>query len=113
MTDCIFCKIIAGEIPSKKAYEDEEILAFYDITPHAPIHILVVPKQHIESLDAITAETAPIVGKIALVIKKIAGEQGLDKGYRVITNIGEHGAQSVKHLHFHILGGKQLSEKLN
>lgn len=112
MDDCIFCKIIKGEIPSTKVFEDDEILAFLDIAPNASIHILAIPKQHIESLDAITEETAPIIGKLAIAIKAIAHEQGLTKGYRVVSNVGEHGAQSVKHLHFHILGGEQLPAKL-
>lgn len=107
--DCIFCKIIAGEIPSTKVYEDDKVLAFKDINPMAPVHILVIPKAHIESAAAITFENSAIVAYIFEIIAKIAKEQGLDKdGFRVITNCGENGCQSVKHLHFHILGGRKL-----
>ena len=108
--DCIFCAIIKGDIPSKKVYEDDSLYAFLDINPQAPVHCLVVPKEHIASVDAITAENAGIVAKIFATIPKIASELGLSNGYRVVTNIGEDGCQSVKHLHFHILGGKKLSE---
>lgn len=110
--DCLFCKIIAGEIPSKKAYEDEYMLAFHDIAPQAPIHILVIPKVHIPSVDGITAENADVVAKIFSVIPRIAAEAGLTNGYRVITNCGEDACQSVKHLHFHIMGGKKLPENM-
>lgn len=107
--DCIFCKIIAGEIPSTKVYEDDKVLAFKDINPMAPVHILVIPKIHIESAAAITSENSAVVAYIFEMIAKIAKEQGLDKdGFRVITNCGENGCQSVKHLHFHILGGRRL-----
>lgn len=107
--DCIFCKIIAGEIPSTKVYEDDKVLAFKDINPMAPVHILVIPKVHIESAAAITSENSAVVAYIFEMIAKIAKEQGLDKdGFRVITNCGENGCQSVKHLHFHILGGRRL-----
>ena len=110
--DCLFCKIIEGVIPSKKAYEDDKCLAFYDINPQAPVHILVIPKIHIASADGVNAENSALVAHIFECIPKIAKEAGLDKGYRVITNCGEHACQSVKHLHFHILGGEQLSEKM-
>ena len=110
--DCLFCSIIKGDIPSKKAYEDETCYAFHDIAPQAPVHVLVVPKEHIPSVDGVNADNAAIVGHIFSVIPKIAGELGLADGYRVITNIGENGCQSVKHLHFHILGGKKLSENM-
>ena len=107
--DCIFCKIIAGEIPSTKVYEDDKVLAFKDINPMAPVHILVIPKTHIESAAVITSENSAIVAYIFEIIAKIAKEQGLDKdGFRVLTNCGENGCQSVKHLHFHILGGRKL-----
>ena len=112
MNDCLFCKIIAGEIPSKKVYEDEAAYAFYDIAPMAPVHILVVPKQHIASADEIHAENSTFVARIFEAIPKIAASAGLTNGYRVITNCGEDGCQSVKHLHFHILGGKKLPETL-
>ena len=111
--DCIFCKIIAGEIPSAKVYEDESVYAFRDIQPQAPVHVLVVPKQHIASADEINAENAALVAKIFEAIPKIAKAEGLANGYRVITNCGEDGCQSVKHLHFHVLGGKKLSERMD
>jgi histidine triad (HIT) family protein len=111
--DCIFCKIIAGEIPCAKVYEDESVYAFRDIQPQAPVHVLVVPKQHIASVDEINAENAALVAKIFEAIPKIAKAEGLANGYRVITNCGEDGCQSVKHLHFHVLGGKKLSERMD
>ncbi|MBR5090163.1 MAG: histidine triad nucleotide-binding protein [Ruminiclostridium sp.] len=110
--DCIFCKIAAGEIPSTKVYEDDKLLAFKDINPQAPVHILIIPKEHFDSVDALDEKSAPIVAHIMLTAKKIAAEQGLSDGYRIITNIGENGGQTVKHLHFHILGGVKLSEKM-
>lgn len=110
--DCLFCKIIAGEIPSKKAYEDDDIYAFYDINPQAPIHILVIPKTHIPSVDGIQEENAAVVAKIFTKIPMIAKQAGITNGYRVISNCGDDACQSVKHLHFHILGGTQLSEKM-
>lgn len=110
--DCIFCSITNGEIPSKKVYEDEFVYAFHDISPMAPVHVLVVPKSHIPSADGVDAQNSTYVAKIFEAIPKIAKELSLDNGYRVITNIGEHGCQSVKHLHFHILGGKQLPAEL-
>ena len=106
---CIFCKIIAGEIPSTKVYEDEAILAFRDINPMAPTHILVIPKTHIPSVDGITAENSAIVANIFEVIPRIAAAEGLQGGYRVVSNCGEDAGQTVPHLHFHILGGKTLS----
>ena len=111
--DCIFCKIIAGEIPSSKVYEDESVYAFRDIQPQAPVHVLVVPKTHIASVDEVSAENAALVAKIFEAIPKIAKAEGLMNGYRVITNCGEDGCQSVKHLHFHVLGGKKLSERMD
>jgi histidine triad (HIT) family protein len=108
--DCIFCKIIAGEIPSKKVYEDEQCYAFYDIEPAAPTHVLVIPKKHITSLAQLDEADAPLAGDLLLAIKKIAAQLGLDKdGYRVVNNIGEQGGQTVFHLHFHLLGGRELS----
>ena len=111
--DCIFCKIIAGEIPSAKVHEDESVYAFRDIQPQAPVHVLVVPKTHIASADEINGENADLVAKIFAAIPKIAAAEGLTNGYRVITNCGEDGCQSVKHLHFHVLGGKKLSERMD
>ena len=110
--DCLFCKIIAGEIPSEKVYEDGNVLAFKDINPQAPVHILVIPKTHIESADKITENNNSEVGAVFAAIPKIAAESGLTNGYRVVTNVGEDGCQSVKHLHFHILGGTKLGEKM-
>ena len=110
--DCLFCSIIKGDIPSKKAYEDELCYAFYDIAPQASVHILVIPKLHIASADEITAENSAYVARIFEVIPKIAREAGIKNGYRVVTNYGSDACQSVKHLHFHVLGGEQLSEKM-
>ncbi len=111
--DCIFCKIIAGEIPSAKVYEDDSVYAFRDIQPQAPVHVLVVPKAHVASADEINDENAALVAKIFAAIPAIAKAEGLTNGYRVITNCGEDGCQSVKHLHFHVLGGKKLSERMD
>ena len=110
--DCLFCAIIKGDIPSKKVYEDDSCYAFLDIAPQAPVHCLVIPKSHIESADAINEDNSSVVSAIFTAIPKIAASLGLTNGYRVITNIGEDGAQSVKHLHFHILGGKKLPENI-
>ena len=110
--DCIFCAIINGTIPSKKAYEDDSVYAFHDINPQAPVHVLVIPKAHIASANEINTENAPVIAHIFEVIPKIAASLGLENGYRVVTNIGEDGCQSVKHVHFHILGGKKLSENM-
>ena len=113
MNDCLFCKIIKGDIPSDKVYEDEEILAFKDINPAAPIHILVIPKKHISSLIDIEPEDEMLIGKIYSVINKIAEQKGVkEKGYRVIVNCGEDGGQEVMHLHFHLLAGRKLGEKI-
>ena len=109
---CIFCEIIAGNIPSAKVYEDERCYAFRDIEPQAPTHILIVPKCHVESADAIGAENSAYVSAIFEAIPKIAAAEGLKNGYRVITNCGEDGCQSVKHLHFHLLGGRKLSAEM-
>jgi len=111
--DCLFCKIIKGDIPSAKVYEDESVYAFKDIAPQAPVHVLVIPKVHIESCQMIDSSNSSYVSAVFEAIPKIASEMGLSEGYRVITNCGAHGCQSVKHLHFHILGGKQLSEKMD
>lgn len=110
--NCIFCSIIKGDIPSKKVYEDEICYAFLDINPQAPIHCLVVPKEHIESANAISADNSATVARIFEAIPAIAKSLGLDRGYRIVSNIGDDGCQSVKHLHFHILGGKKLSEQM-
>ena len=112
MDNCLFCKIIKGDIPSSKVYENEYVYAFRDINPQAPVHILVVPKVHISSVDEINAENSALVAKIFEAIPAIAKAEGLDGGYRVISNCGADACQSVKHLHFHVLGGEQLSEKM-
>lgn len=109
MSDCIFCMIVAGDIPSTKVYEDETVLAFRDINPQAPTHILVIPKTHIPSVDGITAENSAIVSHIFEIIPRIAAAEGLTGGYRVVSNCGPDAGQTVPHLHFHILGGKQLA----
>ena len=110
--DCLFCAIIKGDIPSKKVYEDESCYAFLDIAPQAKVHCLVVPKEHISSADEINEENASVVAHIYKKIPEIAKMLNLTNGYRVVTNIGEDGCQSVKHLHFHILGGEKLSDKM-
>ena len=110
--DCIFCAIINGDIPSKKVYEDDTCYAFLDINPQAPVHCLVVPKEHISSVDSVSNDNSSVVAKIFEAIPKIAKQLGLENGYRVVSNVGEDGCQSVKHLHFHILGGKKLAETL-
>ena len=107
--NCLFCKIIAGDIPSTKVYEDELCYAFRDIAPQAPSHILVVPKTHIADCNGITAENANLVAHIFAVIPQIAKAEGLENGYRVVSNCGEDAGQTVQHLHFHILGGKKLA----
>ena len=107
--DCIFCKIIAGDIPSTKVYEDDLVYAFRDINPQAPTHILVIPKEHIESVNAVSRENSAVVAHIFEVIPQIAQAEGLTGGYRVVSNCGSDAGQTVFHLHFHILGGKELS----
>ena len=109
MSDCLFCKIIAGEIPSDKVYEDETVYAFRDIAPQAPTHILVIPKEHVSGCNGVTAENSSLVAHIFEVIPRIAQAEGLTGGYRVISNCGPDAGQTVPHLHFHILGGKQLT----
>ncbi|MFD2171754.1 histidine triad nucleotide-binding protein [Tumebacillus lipolyticus] len=109
MSDCIFCKIIAGEIPSKKIYEDDHVLAFHDINPIAPVHALVIPKKHIQSVLHIGADDGEIVHKIHLAIQEVAKALGVaEEGFRVITNTGAHGQQTVFHIHYHVIGGRQL-----
>ena len=110
--DCLFCKIISGDIPSAKVYEDDMCLAFKDINPQTPVHILVIPKLHIASADGVNAENSRYVARIFEVIPQIAAEQGLVGGYRVITNCGDDACQSVKHLHFHIMGGTAMSDRM-
>ncbi len=110
--DCIFCKIVGGEIPSTKVYEDDTVLAFRDIAPQAPVHIIVIPKEHITCALDISEENSAVIAHIFEVIAKVARAEGLDSGFRVINNCGEDGGQTVGHIHFHILGGKKLSEKI-
>ena len=110
MSDCLFCKIIAGEIPSTKVYEDEKCYAFKDIAPMAPVHFLVVPKQHFASAAEVTEENEALIGHIYTVIAKLAKEQGFAGGYRVVTNVGALAGQTVHHIHFHVLSGKTLGK---
>lgn len=110
MSDCIFCKIANGEIPSNKAYEDDKVLAFYDLDPQAPKHVLIIPKEHISSANEINEENASIVAHIFVVAAKIAKELGVsESGYRIVNNCGKDGGQSVQHLHFHLLGGRSMA----
>ena len=109
MSNCLFCRIIAGEIPSASVYEDDLVLAFRDIAPQAPTHILVVPKAHIADCNGITPDNSAVVARIFSVIPEIARAEGLENGYRVVSNCGEDAGQTVQHLHFHILGGRKLS----
>lgn len=112
MNDCLFCKIIAGDIPSNKVYENEHVYAFRDINPQAPVHILIVPKEHVCCADAITAENSALVAHVFEAVPQIAKAEGLTGGYRVINNCGQDGGQTVMHLHFHLIGGEKLSEKI-
>ena len=112
MSDCIFCKIIAGEIPSQRVYEDEHVLAFRDIAPQAPVHILIVPKEHIESAAELKQENSHVAAKCLEITAQLAKSEGLSGGFRVITNSGSDGGQTVFHLHFHLLGGKPLGAGL-
>ena len=113
MENCLFCKIAAGQIPSTKVYEDDRILAFRDIAPQAPVHILVIPKAHIGSVAEVTADNSAVVAHIFEVIPQIAKVEGLTNGYRIVSNCGSDARQSVEHLHFHILGGQQLNDKMS
>lgn len=107
--DCLFCKIAAGEIPSNRLYEDDKVLAFYDIAPQAPVHFLVIPKTHITDVNGITPENQDVAGHIFTVIAQLAKTLGLANGYRVCSNIGTDGQQTVPHLHFHVLAGRQMA----
>jgi len=109
MEDCLFCKIIEGKIPSTKVYEDDKVLCFKDISPEAPVHVLVIPKKHISSLNELTLEDEEIIGHIFIIIGKIAKELGIaESGYRVVSNCNEDAGQTVPHVHFHVMGGKKL-----
>lgn len=110
--DCLFCSIVKGEIPSNKVYEDDKCYAFLDIAPQAPVHCLVVPKEHIASANELEGENAQIAAHILSVIPSIARTLNLTNGYRIVSNVGDDGCQSVKHLHFHILGGKKLDDRM-
>ena len=107
--DCLFCKIINGEIPSSKVYEDETVFAFRDIEPQAPVHILIIPKQHIKSAAEITPENSAVIAHIFEVAAKIAEAEGLKDGYRIVNNCGDSAGQTVKHLHFHLMGGRAFN----
>lgn len=108
MSDCIFCKIANGEIPSNKVYEDESVLAFYDLDPQAPVHVLIIPKEHIASTNEITAENSGVVANVFEAAAKIAKQLKLENGYRIVNNCGADGGQTVQHLHFHLLGKKAM-----
>ena len=108
MTDCIICKIAAGQIPSNKVYEDEKILAFRDLEPQAPVHVLIIPKEHIASLDDVSDQHSDVIAHLMLKIKDIAADLGLVDGYRIVINVGEDGMQTVKHLHVHLLGKRRM-----
>ena len=112
MSDCVFGKIVDGSIPSKKVYEDDTILAFYDLEPQAPVHFLVIPKQHIANVDEINEGNADVIAHIFKKIPQIAKSLGLTNGYRIVTNCGKEGCQSVFHMHFHVLGGTQLNGRM-
>lgn len=108
MDDCLFCKIIRGEIPSDFVYEDDKVVAFKDINPQAPVHLLLLPKEHIESADDINQDNSHLIGYIFEVANKLAKENNLEKGYRIVNNCKEDGGQSVDHIHFHLMGGRQM-----
>lgn len=108
MQDCLFCKIIAGDIPSQAVYQDDKVFAFKDIAPVAPVHVLIIPKKHISFLEDLTAEDADIMGHIVLVASKLAKELGLENGYRLVSNCKEEGGQTVHHIHFHLIGGREM-----
>jgi len=112
MSDCIFCRIASGEIPSDRLYEDGDVFAFRDINPQAPVHFLVIPKKHIASAAEVNAENSGAVAKCFEAIARVAEQEGLGDGYRIISNCGENAGQTVKHLHFHVIGGKSLGEKI-
>lgn len=109
MDNCLFCKIVKGDIPSTKVYEDELVLAFRDIAPQAPTHVLVIPKEHISGVSAVNAENAAIAGHCIAVCAKVAEMEGLESGFRVVSNCGDDAGQTVHHLHFHVLGGRKLN----
>jgi histidine triad (HIT) family protein len=111
--DCIFCKIVAGEIPSDSVYQDEEIIAFRDINPQAPVHIVIIPRKHIASLSDLSQSDSALVGRLVAIANKLAKEEGIaDKGYRLVINCGKEGGQLVPHLHMHLVGGRRLSDQV-
>ena len=112
MNDCLFCKIIAGDIPSTKVYEDEKVYAFRDINPQAPTHVLVIPKQHVSGMSAVNELDDATLAACLRACRIVAEQEGLAAGYRVVSNCGDHACQSVKHLHFHVLGGRQMAEHM-
>jgi histidine triad (HIT) family protein len=107
--DCLFCKIVAGEIPSDRVHEDDDVIAFRDIAPRAPTHVLVIPRRHVPDAHALNEADGDLLGKVFSAIRKIADDAGLDRGYRVVTNVGPESGQTVFHLHFHLLGGRSMS----
>lgn len=109
MSDCIFCKIADKTIPSKSVYEDDQIIAFHDLEPQAPVHVLIIPKKHIASMDEVQEGDSDLIGHLMVKVKEIAKELGLEKGYRLVNNCGEDGLQTVKHLHFHLLGKRKMT----
>lgn len=109
MTDCLFCKIVKGEIPSDRVHDDDDVIAFRDVAPKAPTHILVIPRRHIPDAHALTDADGDILGKLFAAARRVADEAGLENGYRVVTNIGPESGQTVFHLHFHVLGGRPMS----
>lgn len=111
--DCLFCKIMNGEIPSKKVYEDESVYAFYDIAPMAPVHVLIIPKRHLSSVNEVTSENSAVISHIYEVAAQLAKELGIsESGYRIVSNCGADAGQTVFHLHFHLLGGKKLNTEM-
>lgn len=110
--DCLFCRIARGEVPSKKVYEDDEVMAFHDIHPAAPVHFLLIPKKHVESLLSVQAGDAALLGKLMTLAPRLAGEQGCDNGFRAVINNGPDGGQEVYHLHIHIMGGPRPWKRL-
>ena len=113
MNDCLFCKIIRGDIPSTRVYEDDSVYAFRDINPQAPVHVLVIPKKHIPSMDHVDEASDAELAACLRAVRLVAQQEGLAEGYRVVSNCGAHACQSVSHLHFHVLGGKQLTERMD
>ena len=109
--DCVFCKIISGEIPSKKVYEDDRVVAFYDLEPQVPVHVLIVPKTHIESVLGVDEGNSAVIAHVFEVAAKLAVELGVTDGFRVVTSTGENAGQTVKHIHFHLLGGRKLGRE--